>query len=607
MLLTAAILLLLIALFTQNEAWGGFSMLVYIIGVGVAVVGWGFDALSTVLPVVSGWDAALLALVTGPLELPVWQSLLIATILFFVSVATSDTESSTSSDTTDSASSASDSVEFPKVGELPGVGEQKAEALHDAGYEDANDILAASKSELTTVDGIGTALAARLIVSVEDRSAESNADCPTTVGSDCSTNGVALSPGNETPDQESDDGATGETHTDREKTRLVAGLEATCKRIDTLVATGDVAEANDRIPAMRAAVSETREALTTLSGDSNLRLRVNDVEDRLDAISSESEAHYDELVSDGDAHVTRAQDAVETGDIDAGLEACGNAHAVYRTAQEIGQTADGEWFEGDETTVYSRIRTVESLSERLEHERQVRQAEATIDTLTQRVSSLRETIQLGEAEDAMQSVVEDGTNALARLPDDITTPELERRVAHLREKVTNFKSVADQLAAQSSSAPPDTQPASDTEPMSSTVKEPGETPDSAATATDEHRSPKAAESEQSSNPVRDSEESRSVGRTADRIDETAQHTTPVVLQIREQLTEDGRRRVFRAETVDGESVQLDVWNRHISEFDWVPDAWYAFEKVRGQHWTVNGETGVTVSTTPNATVTRRVQ
>ena len=94
-------------------------------------------------------------------------------------------------------------------------------------------------------------------------------------------------------------------------------------------------------------------------------------------------------------------------------------------------------------------------------------------------------------------------------------------------------------------------------------------------------------------------------RTADEIDETPRHSTPVALQIREHLTEDGRRHVFRAANVDGEPVQLDVWNRHVDAFDWEPGAWYEFESVRGQHWTINGESGVTVSTTPDVTVTRR--
>ncbi|WP_206536639.1 helix-hairpin-helix domain-containing protein [Halorubrum lipolyticum] len=601
MLLTAAIVLLLIALFTQSEAWDGFGMLVYFLGVGVAVVGWGFNALSTVLPVVSGWGGVLLSLVTGPLGLPVWQSLVIGTILFFVAIATADTESSTSSSTTDSASPASDSAVVPNVEELPGIGEQKAAALRDAGYEDANDILAASKAELTTVDGIGTALAARLIVSVEDRYEESNADGLTAVESDGSTNGAGLSSGTESPDQASDDTATLEMYTDREKLRLVAGLEATCDRIETLVATGEVAEANDRIPAMRAAASETREALTTLSGDRDLRLRVNDVEDRLDAIPSEAEAQYDKVVSDGDAHVTTAQDAVETGDVDTGLEACKNAHAAYRAAQDVGQSADAEWFAEEEATVYNRIETVESLTDRLEHEKQVQQAEETINTLTQRGSSLKETSQLGEAEDVMQSVVEDGKDALERLPDNITASELEHRVAHLREQVAEFESVADQLAAQSSSTPP----TSDTEARSLSREEPGDKPDSAATATEEPQNVESAASEQPSEPEHDAAESRSFVRTVDKIDETAQHSTPVVLQIREHLTEDGRRHVFRAVTVDGESVQLDVWNRHICEFNWESGAWYVFESVRGQHWTVNGETGVTVSTTPNTIVTQR--
>ena len=93
-------------------------------------------------------------------------------------------------------------------------------------------------------------------------------------------------------------------------------------------------------------------------------------------------------------------------------------------------------------------------------------------------------------------------------------------------------------------------------------------------------------------------------RTADDIAETAQHATPIVLRIQEQLTEDGRRHVFRAETVGGDAVQLDVWNRHLGVFEWEPSTWYSFENVRGQRWTVNGESGVTVSTTPDVTVTQ---
>jgi hypothetical protein len=601
MILTAAIVFILIALFTQSTAWAGFSMLVYFVGVGVAVVGWGLEAVSTVLPVVSGWGSVLLSFVTGPLELPVWQSLVIATILFFAAVGTIDRESATSGDTKDDASSDTSSEWVPNVEELPGVGEQKATALRDAGYKDANDILAASKAELTDVDGIGTALAARLITAVEDRYANPSADEDV----DGSTNEAALSPDTGEPDGEADAGPTDETRTDREKTRFVAGLEATCDRIETLVESGAVADANARLPATRAAVSETREALTTLSGDRDLRLRVNDVEDRLDAIPTEAEVQYNEVVADGDAHVTTAQDAVESGDLATGLEACENAHAAYRSARQIGQTANEEWFTEKKAALDGRITSVESLTDRLEHERDVRQAEESIDTLTQRVSSLKETSELREAEDIMESIVEDGNNALDGLPNDITAPELERRVTHLREQVREFEAVAEHLTAQSASSPSDTSSESDTEAASAPVEDTNDNADSMATVTDDPRSAEPRGAEHPSDLARDPEESCSVVQTAAGIEETAKHTTPVVLQIQEQLTEDGRRHVFRAETGDGESVQLDVWNRHVSEFDWEPGTWYAFEKVRGQHWTVDGESGVTVSTTPDVTITQR--
>ena len=605
MLLTAAILLLLIALVTQSDAWGGFGMLAYLIAVGGAVIGWGLDAVSTVLPVTSGWGGVVLSLVTWPVGLPVWQSLVIATILFFAVVATVDTESSTSTDTANSDSPGSDNVRVPNVEELPGVGKQKAAALHDAGYDDANDILAASKAELADIDGIGTALAARLISSVEQRYGDIDAGESTNRRSTGSTTGSALSPSTEDPDEETNEAATAGSHADHEKRRLVAGLEATCDRIETLVKAGAVADANDRLPATRAAVDETRDVLTTLSSDRDLRLRVNDVEDRLDAVPTESEAQYHELVTDGDEHVTTAQEAVETGEIEAGLEACENAHAVYRSARQIGETANEAWFTEEQAALDGRITSVESLTDRLEHEWEVQQAEATIDTLTQRVSSLKETSELREAEDVIQSIVDDGNNALARLPDDITTPELERRVTHLHEQVTEFEAVAEHLAAQSASASSNTPSESEAEAASSTGEETGDSVGSPAAVTDDLEDTGSTASERPGDAVRDPEESSSVVRTADGIDETPQHTAPVVLRIREQLTEDGRRHVFRAETSDGDTVQLDVWNRHVSEFDWEPGTWYAFEKVRGQHWTVNGQSGVTVSTTPDVTVMQR--
>lgn len=65
MLLTAAIALFVIAVFTGSDAWGGLGLFVYLLAIGAAVVGWGFGVLSTVFPVVSGWGAILFSHVTA--------------------------------------------------------------------------------------------------------------------------------------------------------------------------------------------------------------------------------------------------------------------------------------------------------------------------------------------------------------------------------------------------------------------------------------------------------------------------------------------------------------------------------------------------------------
>jgi len=46
--------------------------------------------------------------------------------------------------------------------DISGVGPSKAEALREAGYETIEDVQAASQSELSEVDGVGNALAARI-------------------------------------------------------------------------------------------------------------------------------------------------------------------------------------------------------------------------------------------------------------------------------------------------------------------------------------------------------------------------------------------------------------------------------------------------------------
>src|SRR6056297_74307 len=46
--------------------------------------------------------------------------------------------------------------------DISGVGPSKADALREAGYETVEDVKAASQSELSEVDGVGNALAARI-------------------------------------------------------------------------------------------------------------------------------------------------------------------------------------------------------------------------------------------------------------------------------------------------------------------------------------------------------------------------------------------------------------------------------------------------------------
>ncbi|WP_440005509.1 50S ribosomal protein L32e [Halomicrococcus sp. SG-WS-1] len=49
-----------------------------------------------------------------------------------------------------------------QIEDISGVGESKAEALDEAGYESVEDVKAASQDDLSEVEGIGNALAARI-------------------------------------------------------------------------------------------------------------------------------------------------------------------------------------------------------------------------------------------------------------------------------------------------------------------------------------------------------------------------------------------------------------------------------------------------------------
>ncbi|MDR5673302.1 50S ribosomal protein L32e [Halalkaliarchaeum sp. AArc-GB] len=52
--------------------------------------------------------------------------------------------------------------DYEELEDISGVGPSKAEALREAGYETIEDVKAASQGELSEIDGIGNALAARI-------------------------------------------------------------------------------------------------------------------------------------------------------------------------------------------------------------------------------------------------------------------------------------------------------------------------------------------------------------------------------------------------------------------------------------------------------------
>jgi large subunit ribosomal protein L32e len=58
--------------------------------------------------------------------------------------------------------------EIEELTDISGVGESKADALAEAGYETVDDIRVASQDDLAEVDGVGMALAARIKADVGD-------------------------------------------------------------------------------------------------------------------------------------------------------------------------------------------------------------------------------------------------------------------------------------------------------------------------------------------------------------------------------------------------------------------------------------------------------
>ena len=59
-------------------------------------------------------------------------------------------------------------LKIDELQEISGVGRRKAEALYREGYKNVNDVRRASQSELSEIDEIGNALAARIKADVGD-------------------------------------------------------------------------------------------------------------------------------------------------------------------------------------------------------------------------------------------------------------------------------------------------------------------------------------------------------------------------------------------------------------------------------------------------------
>jgi large subunit ribosomal protein L32e len=57
---------------------------------------------------------------------------------------------------------ADEEQEFDDLTDISGVGDSKADALREAGYDTVDDVRGASQDELANVDGVGNALAARI-------------------------------------------------------------------------------------------------------------------------------------------------------------------------------------------------------------------------------------------------------------------------------------------------------------------------------------------------------------------------------------------------------------------------------------------------------------
>lgn len=343
--------------------------------------------------------------------------------------------------------------------------------------------------------------------------------------------------------------------------RLITKLEAACDETEALVERQAFADATKRRDTTRNAVSRIRTVLPAKSNQ-QFRKRLTAVESRLADVTSMLQAAYVESLAAGDSHAETAKTAVTDGDVTTGLRACEDARSAYADARVIADHVEIKPRGESDETPQSRIETVTRLEQQLGVRDRVQQAEAAVESLAATVPDTTATAHDPKSQSELHAAARAGIEQLNRLPDDITDPELEDRVAALAEQVERFETAA-QHSHSTDHAPP-----------------PEDSTDEGSTETTE------------------------VIHTAAEIVDGTRQPAPIVLRLHEELSEDGRRTAFRGETLAGDPVQFDVWHRHSDEAMWEFNEWYRVENVRGQHWTVANGTGVTLTTTPTFTATR---
>jgi hypothetical protein len=343
--------------------------------------------------------------------------------------------------------------------------------------------------------------------------------------------------------------------------RLIAKLEAACDEAEMLVERQAFAEATERRDTVHDALTKAQTLIPAESGNHQFHEQLTAVETRLTRITSALKTAYTDRLAAGDSSVETATTAVADGDVTPGLRACQDARAAYTDAQAIADCSELKLRGDTGDTPQDRLETVARLERKLHVRDEIQQTEATIESLAATVANLDADPHEPQFQSELRAAARTGFEQLNALPDEITDPSLQARVTALENQVEQFETAARYSRSTDGVSSPD----------ESTIV--------------------------------GSDETRRVIHTTDEVVDCARQPVPVVLRLREELSEDERRTVFRAETIAGDTVQFDAWHRHRNQEPWEFNEWYLLENVRGQHWTVANDTGVTLSSTPTFTAT----